>query len=128
MTTNDDLERFVAQNRELVDCMMKVPKDTIRAAAMATYEGARMTNKFAKAKGEEAFDAIHSMLLSPDIQKHFIAAGLEFMEGMKALLQSAPVPGFAKDAAEDLEKNTRQIICACNSNCPMKKTSKKKAE
>ncbi|MBR4684989.1 MAG: hypothetical protein IKP04_00460 [Candidatus Methanomethylophilaceae archaeon] len=128
MTTNDDLERFVAQNKELVESMMKVPKDTIKAAAMASYEGVRMTNEFAKAKGQEAFDKIHSTLVSPDIQKHFIAAGLEFMEGMKALLQHAPVPGFAKEAAEDMEKSTRQVICACNPNCPMKKTSKKKAE
>jgi len=128
MTTDEQIQSFVDQNRDLVIRMMSIQKDTLdktvtvgRSMAKDTFENTREVAGIARRRGAEFFGATAAMFTSPTVQRHFINASMEFVAGLTAMAELAPVPDYMKTAATDFEKNFKQAACRANEHCPAKK-------
>jgi len=127
MATDEDIQRFVSENREMVERMMKVQKDSLRMASgmgKEAIESSRKAAEFARDRSEEFVRTTYGMISSPEVQRHFMTAGMEFLAGLTAMAGLAPVPGFMKDAASDFERNARAAACKANESCPMRVRAK----
>ena len=121
MTADEDIERFVKENRELVERMMRVRRDNIQTASELGKDAiisSRKAAEFVRTRSEDLARAAYGMVSDPTVQGHFIRAGMEFMAGLTALAKVAPVPDFMKGAAADLQKNARSVACRFNEDCP----------
>ncbi len=128
MATDEEIERFVTENRELVERLMASQKDKVEAAKEAGRDVARFgaistyyAAEYARKKSEEFFVATYKTIANPDVQRHFMASSLEFLAGLTALAESAPMPSYVKDVAQDFEKNMKSAACKANKDCPAKK-------
>ena len=83
MVTDKDIDRFVSDNKELIERMMSIQKDNA---------------ELAKRKGEDLIATVFKAFLDPDVQRHFMASGFEILAGLTSLVQASPTPGFIKDA------------------------------
>ena len=139
MATDDEIDRFVADNRELIEKMMNLQREGFeRSAELAkefTQEAFDSTVKaaeLARKQSEEFFKATYETIGNPVVQKHFMEASLEFLAGLTAMIEAAPVPDYLKTAASDIEKNFKQTACKANEDCPAKakkaKVPKERAE
>ncbi len=70
---------------------------------------------------ESAFRDTYEAFTDPEVQKHFMTMGLNFMMGMSALMQRMPGPDFMKDAASGMESNWKKASCSSNADCSAKK-------
>ena len=127
MATDEEIERFVADNRELIERMMNIQKESFdRSADMAkefTQEALDSTARaaeLARKQSEEFFKATVDTIASPVVQKHFITASMEFLSGLSAMVGISPLPDYIKTAASDMEKNVKQAACKNNKDCPVK--------
>jgi hypothetical protein len=121
MVTDEDLDRFVRENREFIERMMSSrSEDLFRMPAAAA--------ELTKIKSEKFFRETAEALANPEVQKHFMMAGLEFMAGLSALVKMSPLPDYVKEAASETESNVRQTACMNNKDCPVKNKKKKAAK
>ena len=127
MATDEEIDRFVTDNKELIDRIMAIQregvelakilgKDTVKAGMESTSIAAKAVRK----KGGKYFTATYEILTDSEIQKHFITSGLEFVAGFIALTEASPLPDCVKDAVTGFEKNMRAAACRANRNCPAK--------
>lgn len=129
--SEEEFQKFISENRELIESLMALQKDGIVSVASAGRDAAHAVagsiehaNDSAKAKGEEMFKATYSMFMDPEVQRHFMAMGMEFMMGLSAMMQRAPVPEFVRDAAESTEQTWKKSACSANDQCGAKKVQK----
>ena len=127
MATDEEIDRFVAENREFIEKMLTVQKENFQKVSEINKEMAQETMKntkeaaeFARMKSEEFFKATLDAITSPVVQKHFMNASIEFLAGLSAMVELAPVPDAVKTAASDMEKNVKQVACKANKDCPAK--------
>lgn len=109
MVTDKDIDRFVSDNKELIERMMSIQKDNA---------------ELAKRKGEELIATVFKAFLDPDVQRHFMASGFEILAGLTALVHASPAPDFIKDAVLDIDKNMRTAACRTNEDCLVKRKIK----
>ncbi|MBE6523202.1 MAG: hypothetical protein E7Z62_08810 [Thermoplasmata archaeon] len=109
MVTEKDIDRFVSDNKEIIERMMSIQKDNA---------------ELAKRKGEELIATVFKAFLDPDVQRHFMASGFEILAGLTALVQASPTPDFIKDAVSDFDKNLRVAACRTNEDCLVKRKIK----
>lgn len=141
-----EVERFVRENKEMVERLLKeerekakevYEKGTASAEEFISYHGekakevyntekALLTDfaEYQKKKAQEAVGGVIAMVNDPDVQKHFMYAGLELMMAIDALIKAAPLPDFMREAAEKA-KETRdtasKAYCEKNENCNARK-------
>ncbi len=70
---------------------------------------------------EGAFRDTYEAFTDPEVQKHFMTMGLNFMMGMSALMQRMPGPDFMKDAASGMESSWKKASCSSNADCSARK-------
>ena len=131
--SEEEFQSFIKQNRDLIERMMSLQKqaavETLSAGREIAHEAvgsAVDTADKAKEKTEEFVKTTYNMFTDPEVQKHFMAMGMEFMAGMSSMFQKAPMPEFVKDAAGGVEKNWKQSACKNNDECARKKATKQK--
>ncbi len=131
--SEEEFQSFIKQNRDLIERMMSLQKqaavETLSAGREIAHEAvgsAVDTADKAKEKTEEFVKTTYNMFTDPEVQKHFMTMGMEFMAGMSSMFQKAPMPEFVKDAAGGVEKNWKQSACKNNDECARKKASKQK--
>ena len=121
MVTDEEMDRFVRENREIIERMMTDRGEDLRRMSVKAAELTRIrTEKFFS----ETFEAISDA----EVQKHFMNAGLEFLAGISALMQIAPIPDYVKEAASETESNAKQAACKNNKDCPAKNKKSKPAK
>ncbi len=126
MATEEEINKFVEENKELIERMMKIRSDfsSTRQAgkdlAISAVENTAAAAAAARSKSEEFFKDTVSTITDPVVQRHFMNASLEFLEGLSTLVAIAPIPDFVKDAASSIEKNARNTACKANKDCPNK--------
>lgn len=127
MATDEEIAKFVNENKELVEKMMSMQKDNLQRTAelgkemtIAAVEATVLVAEYARHKSEEFIKASFEMLTSPEVQKHFITAGMEVIAGLSMMATLAPVPSIMKGAVTDIEKNIKQTACRNNEDCPVK--------
>ena len=113
MVTEKDIDRFVSDNKELIERMMSIQKDNA---------------ELAKKKGEEFIATVFRAFRDPDVQRHFMASGFEILAGITAFVHASPTPDFIKDAVSDFDKNMRAAACRTNEDCLVKTRKIKIAE
>ena len=122
MATDEEIDSFVAQNRELIERMMRIQKesfDEIEAAdesARSVKDAARLVRE----KSEEFFRNTYITITSPEVQKHFMTASMEFLAGLNAIADAAPLPDYVKEGMDNVRKAGRQASCRVNTDCPNK--------
>jgi hypothetical protein len=91
-----DIEQFVKDNREKIEeILARAEKDPGR-------------------KVEDAMKKVFAALMSPEVQKHFLRAGLEAISGIEAIVRNIPVPDKMKDAADkarEARENVKDVMC-----------------
>ena len=131
--SEEEFQSFIKQNRDLIERMMSLQKqaavETLSAGREIAHEAvgsAVDTADKAKEKTEEFVKTTYNMFTDPEVQKHFMTMGMEFMAGMSSMFQKAPMPEFVKDAAGGVEKNWKRSACKNNDECARKKATKQK--
>ena len=131
--SEEEFQSFIKQNRDLIERMMSLQKqaavETLSAGREIAHEAvgsAVDTADKAKEKTEEFVKTTYNMFTDPEVQKHFMTMGMEFMAGMSSMFQKAPMPELVKDAAGGVEKNWKQSACKNNDECARKKATKQK--
>ena len=102
MVTDKDIDRFVTDNRELIERMMAAQREKARS------------------KSEKVLDSTYAIITDPELQMHFITAGLEIIAGLSAIVQLSIMPERMKEAAMGFENSMRAAACKANENCPAK--------
>lgn len=127
MATDEEIDRFVAENREFIEKMMAVQKENFEKTSELNREmtdeaikNTKEAAEIARKKSEEFFKATVDTIASPVVQKHFITASMEFLSGLSAMVEISPLPDYIKTAASDMEKNVKQAACKNNKDCPVK--------
>jgi hypothetical protein len=146
MATDEEIDRFVTENRALIEKVMAAQKETIdrmvevqregmqtqaeigREAAKDAYSNVAETAEFVRQKSEDFFNATCEMITNPVVQKHFMTSSVEFLAGLTTLIEVAPIPDFVKVAASEFDKNMKQTACKANDACPAKNQQKAEAE
>ncbi|MCL2509491.1 MAG: hypothetical protein FWF07_00220 [Methanomassiliicoccaceae archaeon] len=109
--TDPELERFLRENKEMVMRLFKEEKDMMEnlfKEEKGMFRGAcdeekARAEEFAekgKDKAKEKAQEVFNAFTDPEVQKHFMAMGLEFMMGMSALVSAMPFPDGVKDMAD----------------------------
>ncbi|AMK13411.1 hypothetical protein AUP07_0355 [methanogenic archaeon mixed culture ISO4-G1] len=127
MVTDEEISKFVGENRELIERIMKIQQESARETARLAKEMAegavdstKVAAERAAKKSEEFFKATFETITNPVVQEHFLTAGLELIAGLSAMAEIAPIPDFMKEAAGDFEKEARKAACNANKDCPAK--------
>jgi len=111
MSTDEILEFLVRTQREKIEGMLNAQKETMENVFSAQKE--TMENMFSAQKGafkekmgpaKEKFDdtmkGFVSMIMNPEIQKHFVRSGIEFLSGIEEMIKNVPMPEFMKENVE----------------------------
>lgn len=131
-TTDEEFQDFVANNRELIELMMRM-KDQAPAADKVEGTASRIVKAVDEAeanadrmrqKTEEFIQDTYKMVMHPDVQRHFMKMGMEFMMAVSAMMQNAPTPDFMKESVADMEKNWKKTSCSMNEECEVRKSNK----
>lgn len=126
--SEEEFQAFIKKNRELIESMMSLQKEAAVSAASAgrdmaheaASDAAEVADK-ARQKAEEFVQTTYSMATDPEVQRHFMNMGMEFMAGVSTLMKKAPMPDFVKDAAAGTEQTWKQSACRNNEECAAKK-------
>ena len=106
--TEEEFQDFVAKNRDLIEKIMVLQKEGVIEVASAgrdaAHEAAHVVDD-ARVRAEDFAKATYSMFMDPEVQKHFMAMGMELFMGLSAMMQKAPVPDFVREAAGSTERN-----------------------
>lgn len=133
--SEEEFQSFIKQNRDLIERMMALQRE---AAVNVASVGRDVTHEVvgtavesaekAREKTEEFVKTTYNMFTDPEVQKHFMTMGMEFMAGMSSLMQKAPMPDFVKDAANGVESNWKQSACRNNDECAARRAKAQKVK
>lgn len=125
--TEEEFQDFVAKNRDLIEKIMVLQKEGVIEVASAgrdaAHEAAHVVDD-ARVRAEDFAKATYSMFMDPEVQKHFMAMGMELFMGLSAMMQKAPVPDFVREAAGSTERNWKDSACKANDLCGRSKVQK----
>ena len=128
MATDEEIDRFVADNRDLIERMMEIQMENARTAslfgrdlAVQMSESAVEAACMVRERSEEFFRETLDTISDPVVQRHFMDASMEFLAGLTALVEAAPMPDFVRTAASDFKSNARSAACRANKDCPLRK-------
>jgi|GEM_PF-588221 len=110
-----ELERFIRENREMIMRLLREEKDMAERLfkeEKECFKGAfdeemKKAEAFAEKKKDKAKDTAQEMFnafTDPEVQKHFMAMGMEFMMAVNALISAMPFPDCVKDMAGKAEE------------------------
>lgn len=118
MTTEEEFEQFVRSNRDLIERMMALQKgaaagfvDAEREIARETYGYARGVADAGRARTEELVASFLGTFTDPEVQRHFMNMGMEFIMGMSAIAERAPLPDFAKEGYRSTHDSMMDAAC-----------------
>jgi len=121
MVSDEELNQFVEGNKALIEKIMAIQKDNLdfasefgKKVADQSFESAKTAGEVAKKKSEEFFKATYTSITNPEVQKHFMNMGNEFLAGMTAFIECIPSPesiigGIEKTAEQEPKKQKIEI-------------------
>ncbi len=133
MASEEEFEAFVKQNRDLIERMIELQKDSARefvgAERTIAREAAEHVMGYAdhgRARAEDAARTLYQTVTDPEVQRHFMNMGMEFFMGMSAIMARAPMPEFMRDGIASTESSFRSAACRSNEDCGARGTAPKK--
>jgi hypothetical protein len=119
MSTDEILEYLVRTERDKVEKILKAQKEAVKE---------KMESQ--KDRAEDAFKSVAAMLFNPDIQKHFVKAGMEVLSGIEEAIKVMPMPDFVRDtmskASDAKDTIMKDVVCDSNPQCKVKVNKDKK--
>ena len=118
--TEKEIEEFVKENRKLIEKLMEIQKSGATDAAAAGRKAAHDAKdemEKAKKKADDFAKQTIGLLSDPEVQRHFMAMGMEFIAGMSVLMSKAPIPDSFKNMASTAGTSWQGEACARNGNC-----------
>lgn len=118
--TEQEFQEFVAKNRDLIEKLMLLQKEgaiEVASAGRSAVHEAKDMAEASRQKTEDMAKAVYTMFTDPEVQRHFMAMGMELFMGVSAMMQRAPVPDFVKDVAGSTEKTWKASTCRANEDC-----------
>jgi hypothetical protein len=119
--SNDEmLEELVRTQREKIEKILKEQKkgETLRDKAEPK-----------KKEAEEILKSVLTLFINPDVQGHFVKAGIEFLSGVEQLIRNAPLPEDMKKnvntACEMKDMFVKEVVTAMDESKPKDKDKKK---
>ena len=112
--TDPELEKFLRENKEMIERLfreerekmekiLKEEKESFRGVFDEEWEKAKRTAEEKKDKAKDTAQEMFNAFTDPEVQRHFMAMGMEFMMAMSALAKSMPFPDHIKDMADKAE-------------------------
>jgi len=98
------MERLFRENKEMMDRFFREEKERIRDAFDEEIKRAEAFSGEKKDKAKDAAQEVYNAFTDPEVQRHFLAMGMEFMMGMNALISAMPFPEQMKDMAKKAEE------------------------
>jgi hypothetical protein len=126
--SDEELDLFIKSNRELIERMTELQKDTAVSIAGVSKD---LTHQAAKAAldtkdlAKSVTEQTYNMFMDKEVQKHFVAMGLEFIACVAAMMSKAPLPDFIKESAADAQSNLKSTACGMNDQCAAKNMRQK---
>ena len=118
-SNTEDLERIIREQREIIDKLIDAQKASLEATAESK-----------KDKIESTLKTMVAPLMNPEVQKHFVKAGMELISGIEELVRSAPLPdsvrGNVDKACDAKDALMRDVVCEMNPVCKYKTGKKMK--
>ena len=118
-SNTEELERMIKEQREMIEKLMEAQKSSFKS-----------TIEPKKEKAEEFMKAMLSLFTNPEIQKHFVKAGMEFLSGIEEAIKAIPLPDNVKEgigkASEIKDTFVRDVVCEMNPVCKYKTGKKMK--
>jgi len=100
--TDPEVERFFRENKEMVEKLLREEKEIF--SRMLKEKKAKYDNSTKqKEKAKETAQQMMGAFMEPEVQRHFMMMGMEFMMGMSALVQASPIPDMFKEMAGKAE-------------------------
>lgn len=121
--TDPELEQFIRENRDMIERLLKEEKTLFKEFFNEEKASIEEIAEEQKKKAREAAQGVFNMFTDPEVQKHFMTMGMEFMMGMNALMRAAPMPDIVKDMAEkadEARKGASENFCDTNPDCKKK--------
>ena len=113
-----DIEEFVKKNKEIIEKILKEQKGSFKEKVEPQVE-----------KAENTVKEVLGLFFNPEIQKHFVKAGMEFLAGVEEFLKKAPMPDNMKETVEKAcdakDAFVKDIVCEMNDDCKAKTKDKK---
>ena len=98
-----ELERFFRDNMEMVETLLREEREMVKRLLAEERSNIEKLISEQKEKGEDTVKKTMDMFTDPDVQRHFMAMGMEFMLGLTALVKASPLPDVFKDAVDRTE-------------------------
>jgi len=99
-----ELDRFFHENKEMIEELLKEEREMFKTVFKAEKEKMESMVEEKKAKAKETSQQMMGMFADPEVQKHFMTMGMEFLLGMSALIQASPLPDAFKDVVNKTEE------------------------
>jgi hypothetical protein len=107
-----ELERFFRENKEIVERLLLEERDLVKETVKAEKERFEEYIGDPRVKAKETVDGLFGALTDPEVQRHFLTVGIEFLLGVNALIQAAPVPDEFKDFVKRTEHEGKKAAGA----------------
>ncbi|MDR1690419.1 MAG: hypothetical protein LBR42_01070 [Candidatus Methanoplasma sp.] len=138
-----ELEKFFRENKEMIERLLKEEKVRLerlfkeeKESFKSAIEEEQAKAEEQKKKAKEAVQGVFNAFTDPEVQKHFMKMGMEFVMGVNALVKAMPFPeGFRdmadkaeearKSAAEDFAKSSGRTKPAAPEKIEIKSAPKK---
>ena len=101
--TDSELESFVRENREMLERLLRQEKEM----ADRFYQSGASRAEELKSRAEEKTIEFIAAVTDPEIHRHFMMAGFEFLMGVNAMMKAMPMPEVIRTTM-DLAKETRE--------------------
>jgi hypothetical protein len=114
---------------EILKYLMKKEKKKVEEIFKDQNSAFKIKIEPEKEKAEDAFKSIVSIFFNPDIQRHFVKAGIEFLSGVEETIKNMPFPDFVKETmnmASETKDEIMKDVCDSNPNCKVKPKDKDK--
>ncbi|MDR2845945.1 MAG: hypothetical protein LBV63_01540 [Candidatus Methanoplasma sp.] len=107
-----ELERFFRENKEIVERLLLEERDLVKETVKAEKERFEEYVGDPRVRAREAADGLFGALTDPEVQRHFLTVGIEFLLGVNALIQAAPLPEELKDFVNKTEHEGKKAAGA----------------
>ncbi|MCL2296321.1 MAG: hypothetical protein FWC29_04480 [Methanomassiliicoccaceae archaeon] len=98
------MERLFRENKEMMDRFFREEKERFRGAFDEEMKRAEAFAGERKDKAKDTAQEVYNAFTDPEVQRHFMAMGMEFMMAMSALMSAMPFPDQMKDMAKKAEE------------------------
>lgn len=131
MSSDEEFEAFVKQNKAAIEKMMEMQKKA--TLDLVTTEKTIAKEALGQAKGfaeqgrtmtEEVFKGIYNTFMDPAVQRHFMNMGAEFFMGVSAIMQKMPMPDTIREGIQTTQSNFKTTACRNNEECAVRKAKK----